>query len=602
MSFGLEVVLNPLSNNEDIAAESSLVISLRETGEEIPLSNLSIQGINLEVDNPDISLLDQVTGKELQLGDLTIESVNPDGGERLRVKTAPLLKAISAYYSEEPYKISSPETLQRQTIVKKINLPHEDRFNKDKFKNVQYETEIQKLASEGVQVRDISMHDPIVDEPYCLIAMDNGGYTLSSLMEMQPSDESKQYTHEKNENGYQPQLPEDQVRVLGRQMLKQLQSIHTKGICHRDIKPDNILIDNKGKISLVDFGLAKQNDQAIETPDDPVFSGGCGTPEYVAPEVIADGEQSLKGDVWSMGMTLTKLFLGFTPQIIQSNATGSWQFDADTYDQFLSLLPEHYGLSSDAVSLLISMTKINPKKRCSAEQALKHPYFHMSPASEMSIFELQDAHREAFQNLIKAELKLEEQPDNDDHQNRLRYLQHRVVNLQRCAELRQQINACQKMLDSPDSLNQPQSEIDIHNELSELKAELIKLNQILHDQSKQRLKTLNVQIQQIEATLNSPDTFLENVFFLIALGETNPEQAASTLNSWMDNNLGKVNETRTIIDELLEQNNYRDVRETIESHLLGEGSKRSERRMEQKKALSQLKNDQQDVNNSLTKE
>ena len=85
--------------------------------------------------------------------------------------------------------------------------------------------------------------------------------------------------------------------------------LHEQNIIYRDIKPENILMGEDGYISLTDFGLAKE----LKNPDE-VTNSFCGTPEYLAPEII-DGDvgHSFPVDWWALGILVYEMMVGFCP-------------------------------------------------------------------------------------------------------------------------------------------------------------------------------------------------------------------------------------------------------------------------------------------------
>eukprot|EP01006_Ploeotia_vitrea_P050313 TRINITY_DN67445_c2_g1_i1.p1 TRINITY_DN67445_c2_g1~~TRINITY_DN67445_c2_g1_i1.p1 ORF type:complete len:515 (+),score=66.54 TRINITY_DN67445_c2_g1_i1:141-1547(+) len=107
-------------------------------------------------------------------------------------------------------------------------------------------------------------------------------------------------------------LPEKTIRLFTRQILQGLHYLHSHGIVHRDIKGDNILVDENGVIKLADFGCSKQlNDLCSK-------SHGCctmvGTPYWMAPEVITDESgYGFKADIWSVGCTVVEMMTGKPP-------------------------------------------------------------------------------------------------------------------------------------------------------------------------------------------------------------------------------------------------------------------------------------------------
>ncbi|CEG47176.1 camk camkl ampk protein kinase [Plasmopara halstedii] len=111
---------------------------------------------------------------------------------------------------------------------------------------------------------------------------------------------------------------EETARFYFRQLVDGVQYCHESGVCHRDLKPENLLLDENGDLKISDFGLSALYEGG--GPDGPESSRAsllhttCGTPNYVAPEVLADkGYDGRAADVWSMGVILYVLLAGFLP-------------------------------------------------------------------------------------------------------------------------------------------------------------------------------------------------------------------------------------------------------------------------------------------------
>ena len=110
-------------------------------------------------------------------------------------------------------------------------------------------------------------------------------------------------------------LDEANARAYFRQLLKGLKYCHSQNVCHRDLKPENLLLDANGLLKISDFGLSAM--YAGSDPDEgraTLLHTTCGTPNYVAPEVLADkGYDGRAADVWSSGVILYVLMAGFLP-------------------------------------------------------------------------------------------------------------------------------------------------------------------------------------------------------------------------------------------------------------------------------------------------
>eukprot|EP01017_Pseudomicrothorax_dubius_P029922 TRINITY_DN3676_c0_g3_i3.p1 TRINITY_DN3676_c0_g3~~TRINITY_DN3676_c0_g3_i3.p1 ORF type:complete len:377 (+),score=108.13 TRINITY_DN3676_c0_g3_i3:596-1726(+) len=159
------------------------------------------------------------------------------------------------------------------------------------------------------------------------------------------------------------------AKALMRKMLEALAYMHERGIMHRDIKPENLILsshDNDVDIKIADFGLATFVD--IE---DQLYKR-CGTPGYVAPEVLADLPYQQKVDVYSAGVILYILLTGCSPfygesynTILIKNKKGEVSYDFESFD---------HKPTPQAISLLRAMLEKDPKKRISAEDALRHEW------------------------------------------------------------------------------------------------------------------------------------------------------------------------------------------------------------------------------------
>ncbi|CAN6465564.1 unnamed protein product [Victoria cruziana] len=106
-------------------------------------------------------------------------------------------------------------------------------------------------------------------------------------------------------------LKEDEARKYFQQLINAVDYCHSRGVYHRDLKPENLLLDSDGVLKVSDFGLSALSQQVQENG---LLYTTCGTPNYVAPEVINDkGYDGSKADLWSCGVILYVLMAGYLP-------------------------------------------------------------------------------------------------------------------------------------------------------------------------------------------------------------------------------------------------------------------------------------------------
>lgn len=104
-------------------------------------------------------------------------------------------------------------------------------------------------------------------------------------------------------------LNEESAKSIFKQLIQGLRHCHSKGVLHRDIKLDNILLTVEGVVKICDFGVAKSNMVKGE-----ILTEQCGTPAYMAPEVInGKGYEGFASDIWSAGVVLYSILQGMVP-------------------------------------------------------------------------------------------------------------------------------------------------------------------------------------------------------------------------------------------------------------------------------------------------
>jgi serine/threonine protein kinase len=160
----------------------------------------------------------------------------------------------------------------------------------------------------------------------------------------------------------------DAAKVMGT-LCGALDYLHEKGIVHRDLKPENILLaskDDDAPIKVADFGLARM----VSGKD--MMKTACGTPGYVAPEVLQNkGYSSGAVDLWSAGVILYILLCGFPPfyeeelpALFDQILKGRYDFPSPWWDN----------ISGEAKDLVRRMLTVDPKKRATAKDVLAHPW------------------------------------------------------------------------------------------------------------------------------------------------------------------------------------------------------------------------------------
>ncbi|ELP88110.1 protein kinase, putative [Entamoeba invadens IP1] len=166
------------------------------------------------------------------------------------------------------------------------------------------------------------------------------------------------FHHLKNEQRFD----EPRAKFYAAEIGLVLHYIHSQGIIYRDLKPENILLDSTGHVVITDFGLSKELGQGKETK---TF---CGTPDYLAPEILKGVGHGVGVDWWSLGILIYEMLVGIPPF-----------YDEDVsimYQKILKSQPQFpKNLSYEAKCVVMGLLEKEPEERLTGEEFMKMDWF-----------------------------------------------------------------------------------------------------------------------------------------------------------------------------------------------------------------------------------
>ena len=285
-------------------------------------------------------------------------------------------------------------------IVAIKKMRKEDMLNKNQLMHVRTEKEIMTASNPWI----VKLKYSFQDDYYLYLVMEflPGGDLMNLLMKKEV-------------------LTEDEARFYTAEMILAVDSVHKLNCIHRDLKPDNILIDKRGHIQLSDFGLAKISDKTffpltkkdntgpeklMNTPSDSITSvstnfnnnnnnrinqnlrngnqrykrnrliaySTVGTPDYIAPEVFSQNGYGEEADWWSIGVMFFEMVVGFPP-FFSENPSDTCKKIVKWREHFS--IPADANLSPEAESFILRMVS-QPESRLGVhgvEEIKKHPFF-----------------------------------------------------------------------------------------------------------------------------------------------------------------------------------------------------------------------------------
>ena len=219
------------------------------------------------------------------------------------------------------------------------------KLSADEIENLSLEIDIISQVDHPNVVRTFEVYD----EPkqlYIVMEFMKGGELFEKIVE---------------KDHYSEKEAADTIRPV----VEAIKYCHEMGIVHRDLKPENLLYSSEEEdaiIKITDFGLARFY-------DDDLMTTACGTPGYVAPEILVGKGYGLEVDYWSLGVILYIMLSGFPPfhedsneELFEKIKAGNFEFPSPYWDD----------ISEMAKDLISSCLKVNPRERFSAHEILNH--------------------------------------------------------------------------------------------------------------------------------------------------------------------------------------------------------------------------------------
>ena len=301
------------------------------------------------------------------INDLSISLLNENNNYYYLEESKKLSEKIKAYGKAHDYK-SYPKTnlffykigrILGRGAFGKVNLALHilsgylvamKSFNKNKknFPMHKIKNEVKIMQKLRYHKGVIKLLEAFENEKYYFIIMENiiGGNLFNAINKM-------------------GKLPESLARNIFKQLIETVQYIHSKGIVHRDIKPDNILLNLNNQIKLCDFGVSKEIKKGT------LISDSCGTPAFIAPEILKDDPYDpYMTDIWSCGVVLYAMVSGFFP-FAGNN-------ENELHKNILSgKFPKIKNISKELNDLINKILELNPKKRISINDILNHPWLNI---------------------------------------------------------------------------------------------------------------------------------------------------------------------------------------------------------------------------------
>lgn len=324
----LKEIFNKINSNQDIHLDSFF----------LPINLKFDSSANIRLYNHHWITLDNEFGKI----NITID-YKPSKNKSLSIDDFDLLKVIGKgsfgkvmqVKKKDTQKIYALKAIRKAYIVSKSEVTH----------TLAERTVLARVDCPFIVPLKFSFQSP--EKLYLVLACINGGELFYHLQKEGRFDLSR-------------------TRFYTAELLVALETLHNLDVIYRDLKPENILLDYQGHIALCDFGLCKLN-----MKDDDKTDTFCGTPEYLAPELLLGQGYSKVVDWWTLGVLLYEMLTGLPPY-----------YDEDVPKMYKKILqapltfPDEF--DKDAKDLLIGLLSRDPSRRLGrngAHEIKEHPFF-----------------------------------------------------------------------------------------------------------------------------------------------------------------------------------------------------------------------------------
>ncbi|KAH8906291.1 CAMK/CAMKL/CHK1 protein kinase, partial [Coniochaeta sp. PMI_546] len=279
--------------------------------------------------------------------------------------------------SDLPFRIIS-KTIGRgayASIKKAIPLDSQTPVFAVKLIHKGYATKHGRISAKQIAM-EVSLHSHIGQHPNIIEWFATGEDSVWRWIAMEFADGGDLFDKIEADVGVQ----EDIAHLYFGQLIGGVSFMHSKGVAHRDLKPENILLSDTGDLKIADFGMATMFEYKGARK---LSATMCGSPPYIAPEVLSCAKKSSTGaknsyaadlvDIWSCGVILFVLLVGNTPW--DEPTPGSWEFQEYIKTHGRSSDPLWERVPSTALSLLRGMMSVDPSKRFSFAQIRQHPWY-----------------------------------------------------------------------------------------------------------------------------------------------------------------------------------------------------------------------------------